>query len=44
MTAKSVLKSGGKKKKKGFNNDVGHFLSGYGKVILTLNMLFKFIY
>ncbi|KAJ0180951.1 hypothetical protein K1T71_003036 [Dendrolimus kikuchii] len=32
MAAKSVLKTGGKKKKKGFGNDVGHFLSGYGKV------------
>ncbi|XP_028029665.1 uncharacterized protein C1orf131, partial [Bombyx mandarina] len=31
MIAKSVLKTGGKKKKPA-NNDVGHFLSGYGKV------------
>ncbi|XP_059060357.1 uncharacterized protein C1orf131 homolog [Achroia grisella] len=30
MISKSLLKTGGKKKKP--NNDVGHFLSGYGKV------------
>ena len=33
MRSKSVLKSGGKKKK-GVNNDVGHFLSSYGKVTI----------
>ncbi|XP_026324206.1 uncharacterized protein C1orf131 homolog [Hyposmocoma kahamanoa] len=32
MISKSVLQSGAKRKKKGVNNDVGHFLSGYGKV------------
>ncbi|XP_028174972.1 uncharacterized protein C1orf131 [Ostrinia furnacalis] len=31
MISKSILQTGGKKKKKA-NNDVGHFLSGYGKV------------
>lgn len=31
MISKSILQTGGKKKKK-TNNDVGHFLSGYGKV------------
>ncbi|KAJ8734286.1 hypothetical protein PYW07_014837 [Mythimna separata] len=31
MRSKSVLQTAGKKKKKA-NNDVGHFLSGYGKV------------
>ncbi|CAK1599427.1 unnamed protein product [Parnassius mnemosyne] len=32
MISKTVLKSCGKKKRKGINNDVGHFLSNYGKV------------
>ncbi|XP_014359201.2 uncharacterized protein C1orf131 homolog [Papilio machaon] len=32
MISKTVLKTAGKKKKKGINNDVGHFLDNYGKV------------
>ncbi|KAG6449849.1 uncharacterized protein C1orf131 homolog [Manduca sexta] len=32
MASKTVMKTAGKKKKKGANNDVGHFLAGYGKV------------
>lgn len=39
MISKSMLQSGAKRKKKGVNNDVGHFLSGYGKV----HVLFLFI-
>uniref|UniRef100_S4NMQ1 Uncharacterized protein n=1 Tax=Pararge aegeria TaxID=116150 RepID=S4NMQ1_9NEOP len=32
MISKSILSTGTKKKKKSANNDVGHFLSSYGKV------------
>ncbi|CAG5035446.1 unnamed protein product [Parnassius apollo] len=32
MISKTVLQSCGKKKRRGVNNDVGHFLSNYGKV------------
>lgn len=33
MISKSILNTGIKKKKKGVNNDVGHLLSSYGKVL-----------
>lgn len=38
MISKIVMQKTGKKKKKGVNNDVGHFLSGYGKVI-SINII-----
>lgn len=40
MRSKSVLQTGGKKKKA--NNDVGHFLSNYGKVTKNRQFFFYF--
>lgn len=35
MISKTILQTVGKKKKKGTNNDVGHFLDNYGKVSIS---------